>query len=221
MRRGHAVAATAGLLLLATFCSSTFLYNLPRGPLRDRMDAILSPMDPWLAQNWSFFAPDPPSSDMGVLVRFSRLDHQDERRSFTDLTTVGLESTKEKIVPPREYRLLTSAVDLFLSAEDSLVSFHPDAISLGSRLADRDRAVTEMLASDGTPTETKHAFIHARKLLVRAARYFYEKYALKIAGTDDAIQLRLVNYSYPRFVERSRSATEEFDLRTLPWWRAA
>ena len=121
-----------------------------------------------------------------------------------------------------EYRLLTSAVDLFLSAEDSLVSFHPDAISLGSRLADRDRAVTEMLASDGTPTETKHAFIHARTLLVRAARYFYEKYALEIAaGTDDAIQLRLVTYSYPRFVERSRAATDEFDLRTLPWWRSA
>jgi hypothetical protein len=147
VNRGHAFATSVGVVLLAIFGSLTFLYNVPQGPLRVKADPILSSMDPWLAQNWSFFAPDPPSADIGMLVRFSSFDQIDETRSFVDVTSGGLESTKETLVPPREYRILTSALDLFLSAEDSLVSFHPDAANFEGRLTDRDRLVDDMLDS--------------------------------------------------------------------------
>jgi hypothetical protein len=220
VNRGHAFATSVGVVLLAIFGSLTFLYNVPQGPLRVKADPILSSMDPWLAQNWSFFAPDPPSADIGMLVRFSSFDQIDETRSFVDVTSGGLESTKETLVPPREYRILTSALDLFLSAEDSLVSFHPDAANFEGRLTDRDRLVDDMLDRSSTPAETKRRYVGARQLLIRAARHFYEKLSPHPPGTGDAIQLRLVTYAYPRFEQRRLSATNEFEFRTFPWWRA-
>ena len=178
-------------------------------------------MEPWLTQNWSFFAPHPPSSDIGILVRFSRYEAVDESRSFVDVTTKGLESTKEKLVPPREYRLLTSALDSFLSAEDSLVSFHPEAAGFESRLTDRDRLADEMMASNATPNETKNAYLRARRILIRAIQHFYDKSSSRSPGTDDAIQVRIVNYSYPTFGDRRLPTTNDFDFRTLPWWKVS
>ncbi|MFD4785064.1 DUF5819 family protein [Rhodococcus qingshengii] len=107
-------------------------------------------MDPWLTQNWSLFAPDPPNSDIGILVTFSALPGGDESQPFVDLTTPGLASTKEKKIPLREYRMLTSSLDNFLSAEDSVVSFHADVRDFGSRLVDRKSLVNEVMASNET-----------------------------------------------------------------------
>ena len=219
MKRGHAIATSVGVLLLASFVSLTFSYNIPQGPLRDRANVILGAMEPWLAQNWSFFAPDPPSSDIGMLVRFSSFDQRDESESFVDISSSGLESTKETLVPPREYRLLTSALDLFLSAEDSLVSFHPNAADFGSRLTERDGLVDEMLASNDTPADTKQAYLRARQLLVRAARHFCGKASSKPFETGDDIHLSLVIYTYPKYEQRSLSASDDVEFRTLPWWR--
>ncbi|MDV8004836.1 DUF5819 family protein [Rhodococcus sp. IEGM 1318] len=221
MKKGHAIVALCGVFLLTVFSMGTFLYNIPQGPLREKANSVVKYMDPWLTQNWSLFAPDPPSSDIGILVRFSDLPEGDESQPFVDVTTPGLASTKEKIIPPREYRMLTSSLDNFLSAEDSVVSFHADARDFGSRLVDRERLVNEVMASNETPEETKSAYLRARQMMIEAVKHFYQKTASNPIDGSRAVQLRLVNYIYPRFEEKNLPESEKFDFRTLPWWKEA
>ncbi|GLW12732.1 hypothetical protein Misp01_78600 [Microtetraspora sp. NBRC 13810] len=116
-----ALVATVIACSAALFCHflMTFFYIAPPNPLYERHSALVdSYMQPYFAQDWHLFAPDPAVFNPRILVRAKvRTGTAAEREtSWLDITGPAVAKVEGHVFPRRLFRVVGGASQMLLGA---------------------------------------------------------------------------------------------------------
>lgn len=195
-----------GAALLGLHFTAALFSQMPLSPLKLRYyPHVARYLEPYFAQNWMLFAPDPLSDDRGILVRARCADQT--VTAFYDVTSPLIDRVQHnRFFPSRMSRLVTSnAVQLAA----------PDPVLARLREAEKteDRPQLPLLPQEKTTQE------EARRAL--------ERYGLSqlpagaCAGRPDSVQLRMYVHQPPPWSQRKDpSARGVTDAHDYDWTKA-
>ncbi|MDQ3631091.1 MAG: DUF5819 family protein [Actinomycetota bacterium] len=220
-------------MLVALFTihfAMTFVYNQPLNAVKLRVaDTVSAWMHPYFAQNWNLFAPQPINENRGMLVR-ARLREPDGKARvtrFLDITTpANREAQERRWWPSRRTRLVSGTLQM-LTYEDPVALTIKQTRARLQREQGRDESAAD--GPDGQvqqglagipPTSAERSYrlralnLTARLATLEAAREFGDRV--------EAVQVRVVRHTFPRFSKRDHpDAAGDVGFEDLPWMPAS
>jgi hypothetical protein len=171
--------------LLFVHFTMTLAATLPPTPLSVQYSRAIDPwIFPYFVQNWSFFAPDPPTDDAYVMAqyRYQSKDSKVQESAWVNLSWIFNETVQQNRLSPLEIVQLT-----ILNASTDVVqseAFHNGQL-------DTER-LNRLIASNRQPPS-----LHALERLAMAG---YR--AAGIPGEPIAVRVSLLHHNFPRFTHR-------------------
>jgi len=194
-----------GVVFVAHF-TLAMLYDLPNNPISARYRALTyAYVLPLFSQNWSFFAPTPPSRDDFLIARYRLAPDRHGVVRYSTWASLSLALNADvqanRFSPVEIVQLMTSNV-----VNDMNPAF--------SRFVVRSLADTRLVPIGRFPVEMQMLYrevMASRGLLpgtLRSARL-------------DAVQIAVVHHLYPRFTERyvPDDLQGHNSVNYLPWVR--
>ena len=220
--RRIAVAATVSFVavILPLHTAMTFLHVAPVNPVSVAASPVVTSwIYPYFQQNWQLFAPDPVSSDSGVLAQ-GRVSADGDPTGYVDLSSPTLEARLHNPIPNRLSYVVSGASHSFLTARQEILESLPtddsaEATPIDKSVVALPRGVLED-ASTAQATAYDDALVRLpgargrplvpalRKLGPRATAssgaWPTSRYVHDYTGTDPAqVQVRLVTHTFPRW----------------------
>lgn len=196
-------AASLAALVLAWHVLALIVYNLPNNPISL---SVSGPVDryvePYFAQAWNFFAPNPVDRDVEALYR---VRYRDAHGAVTALQWVSLNGSLNEMV---RYDWLSRAMVVRGSVWASLDDF------ANNRFGDRPKRPDGTVSLDGQPYD-----------LVALERTAMAMARVQIAGCANCsfdVQIATVARRYPRFTHRYEAADPAHEPQVtylFPWVR--
>ena len=215
--RRIAVAATVSFVavILPLHTAMTFLHVAPVNPVSVAASPVVTSwIYPYFQQNWQLFAPDPVSSDSGVLAQ-GRVSADGDPTGYVDLSSPTLEARLHNPIPNRLSYVVSGASHSFLTARQEILESLPtddsaEATSIDKSVVALPRGVLED-ASIAQATAYDDALVRLAEV---SARYVHD-----YTGTDPAqVQVRLVTHTFPRWSQRHETGLGEISYSDLPWY---
>ncbi|WP_326686266.1 MULTISPECIES: DUF5819 family protein [unclassified Streptomyces] len=196
-----------GAALLGIHFTFAALSQAPLSPAKVRYHETVSAyLEPYFAQNWMLFAPDPLTEDRGILTRAKCADGK--VTSFYDVTTPYLKEEQGSLLfPSRMSRLVTTGLERF-NDSDALV----DRVRKKSR--NDKKPLLPRLPHEKKTRQESIAFL-SRYSLDQTARI---PGACK--GKPHAVQVRMYNHRLPPWSQRNApkaSNGDKVEVEDLPW----
>ncbi|MDX3388188.1 DUF5819 family protein [Streptomyces niveiscabiei] len=180
------MALLVGAALLGAHFLMAAISQAPFNPVKMRLqDETSSYLNPYFAQNWQLFAPDPLSDDRGILARAKCADGSTSE--YYDVTTSHIRAVQQdRFFPSRVSRLVTSNLQL-VNDQDPIL--------------DRLRSAEEKKRKPAVP------LMDYEKKSRDDAIQFLSRYALSQApqacdGKIQALQVRMYVHKMPQWSER-------------------
>lgn len=204
--REHSVARRAALLvgvaLLGLHFLATAFSQMPLTPMKFRYyHYAASYLEPYFAQNWMLFAPDPLSDNRGILARAACLDGS--TTDFYDVTTQYVEKAQQsRFFPSRMSRLVTGSVQQVNGGDPVLARL---------RESHKDETKKELPL---TPYEKT-----SREEAVRfLSRYSLTQMPAVCGGTPAKVQIRVYVQQLPPWSKRhDPEAEDKVDVQDMEW----
>lgn len=199
-------AKSLALLLLLFFgvahFSMTLAYCLPATPLTTQYYAhIKSWIYPYLTQNWSFFAPNPPNKDDYVLVQYR---YQNPSGQVVDGPWINLSRTFN-----------TACQQNRLSSLEIIQLMTSNAYSEATRSAIfKDGKIdNEVLVKEFSSGQLPSSF----RALVRTGMAYFPKAGIE--GTPLSLRLAFLHHEFPRYTHRDEPdpQDEHNEITTFPF----
>lgn len=195
----------------------TVLYVAPINPVGiDLAPAVSAYMLPLFQQNRQLFAPEPVSSERGILVRaLVRNDDGSETvTEFYDLTSPTIQTIHtNRLFPPRRTRLIVNIQQL-LGYRDPLAERYRETLSADQNFSEDGLHTAQLEVLPLTPGEqATHdlAFELLHSMAIKAAMSQWGE-------AVTAIQLRLTTNRFPPFSERgSAERVGELTIADSAW----
>ncbi|THA23377.1 hypothetical protein E4198_24655 [Streptomyces sp. RKND-216] len=232
-RRGEravaALAVTAVGALLVHFTLS-FLHVAPANPVSHRYQNLIDGyVQPYFLQNWHLFAPEPVNTDRGVLARAEiRTPDGTTITPYLDLTSPELDMVEGHAAPSRAARQVSGALQMYDEAVRQLTK-----TGAGPKTQETRAPVTGRKDQEA-PNPPAEADVRIGPDTPPVLARFYDRTVDQLGslaldglqrryGTPihiEAVQLRVVEHTFPRFSQRDDPGMGEVAYRTLPWWDA-
>lgn len=198
-------ALLVGAALLGAYFMISSLTQMPLNPVKLRhYDEINSVTQPYLAQNWMLFAPNPVSDDRGILAR-ARCD--DGRvTDFYDVTRRYVKQEQgDRFFPSRMNRLVSGTLTQ-MDVSDPILE------RLRSTEKEKKKPQIPLLPHEKTSQEQGEKFL---------ARYSMRQLSGVCRGDLAGVQVRVYVNELPSWSQRKdASATGKHNFQNLAW-RAA
>ena len=183
--------------------SVTVLFNLQQNVFTNRYAQFVNLyMRPLFTQNWNFFAPNPPTRDDYLLVRY-------KMRSKTGLVEVGPWINVSLSFDREVQRNRFSALEIVQLVTSNTLNDVAPAIP---RYALRNRRFEQLVSVEEFPIEIQ--------VLYRDAMAFAAYSGGNVAPTG--VQIAILHHFYPRFAQRMNTdnLANGNTVSYLPWVRA-
>ncbi|MFZ7088975.1 DUF5819 family protein [Curtobacterium sp. RRHDQ10] len=178
--------SAAAMLVLVLYVSVALVIAGPVTPISLALSPVAARFEPYLAQSWQLFGPDPVSEERGVLARTSC---RGAVTGFRDVTTPSvIKAQSSRLFPSRENRILGNLL---------VARFAMDDIS--ARL-DRNEHASE-IPDLAVPRRGEQ-----RRTEVLIARYAASKLPCRDGSVPKSVQVRYVFHSFPGWSERTDPA---------------
>ncbi|MBT2492804.1 hypothetical protein J7E96_30705 [Streptomyces sp. ISL-96] len=202
------MALLAGAALLGLHFAAAAFSQMPLTPMKIRyFDEVAAYLEPYSAQNWMLFAPDPVSENRGILARARCRDGS--VTSFHDVTTKYIAAAQSsRFFPPHMSRLVSGNMQQ-LSGSDPVLA----------RLRESERA----------KKKTELPLMPYEKTSQDEALRFVSRYALtqlpaRVCGDDappEQVQVRMYIEKLPPWSQRHNPAAEgKLDAYDMDWLKA-
>jgi hypothetical protein len=214
---GGAVCAVLSGLLFAHF-AATLLAVGPMNPVKLAHGASAhSYLDPYFAQTWNLFAPDPINDERGLMVRAELADASRTVTAWTDITNQNIERLyHNRLLPPRNSRLVSNGLAMVIATDpvaDKLREHEKEKTPTGEtktgKAGEDRRTVSLEQLTEAERRYQERALSFMQSLASAEARQLWGP---RIAR----VQLRLVVHEFPRYSQRERwreiGSIETFDL---------
>ncbi len=175
--------ALGAFLVLALYVSVALVIAGPVTPISLALAPVSARFEPYLAQSWQLFGPDPVSEERGILARTKCADR---RSMFKDVTTpavVGAQASR--LFPPRENRILGNLL---------VARFEQDDIT--ARL-ERDERASDF---PDLQRPQKDEELRTERLI---ARYAAERLRCDRGERPQSVQIRYVFHTFPGWSKRT------------------
>ncbi|WPR68076.1 DUF5819 family protein [Glutamicibacter protophormiae] len=207
------ISVPIAFIIISIHFSAVFLHVAPLNPLSQQLNRFTqSWTQPFFAQNWQLFAPDPASSDIGLLVKGSH--DGTEMGNYLDLSTPQLERKYHNLLPDNmHYTVSGVAHNLQISRQNviedpNVKKLHPNAINEQNLALD-----AELIESAAKPTRDQyHRSLRATIDLAR------DEITRELEIVPDFVQIRLVNHEFPRWSERNNQGLGNVQYSDTPWY---
>jgi len=203
-RRTATVIASA---LITTYFAAVIVHVGPLNTVKIRHgDQASRVLVPYFDQNWSLFAPDPISSERGILVR-GRESGTARVTEWLDVTSSANSDSRSRVLlSPRTSRIISNGLSMYLSP-------NPYRALIIEKATAEDLEIDES-AFELTPEEESFQS-NAVEMMVR---YASTRALVRWGSSIDEIQIRIVVHDFPAFSQRSQWG-DVGSIRTedLPW----
>jgi hypothetical protein len=192
--------------------AATLLYLTPLNPVKLALSgAINSYMQPYFAQNWHLFAPNPVDTSRVITVscRLSQAQGQPVETEWYDVSTLLRRQFQSNRFSAAERlsRMQSSAMQMAFSSDELVVM-------LAKKRTDEDSEYNKAL--DALIAEDKRAQEGAQRVLYRIASWTCDQ--LHGVNATSATRVRIVTHRFPRFSKREEpDAAGELSSELLPW----
>lgn len=198
-------ALLVGAALLGAYFVVSSLTQMPLNPVKLRhYDKINSLTQPYLAQNWMLFAPNPVSDDRGILARARCNDGR--VTDFYDVTRPYVKQEQsDRFFPSRMNRLVSGTIT-------QLDTTDPILQRLRSTEKEKKKPQVPLLPHEKTSQEQGETFL---------ARFSMRQLSGVCRGDVAGVQVRVYVNELPSWSQRKDpSATGKRSFQNLAW-RAA
>lgn len=174
----------------------------PLTPVKLRYyDAVSDYLEPYLAQNWMLFAPDPLADDRGILARARCGDGT--VTDYYDVTTPAIRAVQDnRFFPPRVSRLISSTLQQ-INTSDPVLS------RLRETEKEKKKPMLPLLPFEKTTRQQANRFL---------ARYSLTKIPQACAGKTQSVQVRVYYHEMPPWSQRDKPTTAgKVSVQDLDW----
>ncbi|GAA2948344.1 MULTISPECIES: DUF5819 family protein [Streptomyces] len=196
-------ALLSGAALLGAYFFLAAFSQIPLNPLKLRYyDPTTKVMQPYLAQNWMLFAPNPLSDDRGILARVKCND--DRVTDFYNVTRPYVERVQaDRFFPSRTNRLVSGTISQLDTGDPILERL---------RNTEKEKPVMPLLPQEKTSRGAAENFL---------ARFALTQLSSACTGGPAAVQVRVYVHELPQWSERKdSSATGKTNVQDLDWKEA-
>ncbi len=200
----HIVVRRAALLIGAALLGAYFLVasfsQMPLNPVKVKYyDRVNHVTQPYLAQNWMLFAPNPLADDRGILARAKCQDGS--VTGFYDVTHAYVKQTQaDRFFPSRIDRLVTGTIT-------QLDNGDPILQRLRDSEKEKKKPEIPLLPFEKTSREQAEIFM---------SRYSLTQMPSACGGTPAAMQVRVYVHEFPPWSKRkdhtAKGTTNYLDL---------
>ena len=193
-------AGTLTLLavLLIVHFTLTLIFCLPVTPVRINLDSIIQRyMIPLFQQNWSFFAPYPPTASEFILVRYR---YKDASGKVSESEWVNLSKTLNRACQKNRLSALEILQLLLQNSKEAVASSE----IFKDHVLD-SKVLTQEIASGKQPPP-----LHT---IERLGMAFYPQ--MKFSGIPVSVQVAFLDHEFPRFSHRSELDSLDLNNRLL------
>ncbi|MDX3694237.1 DUF5819 family protein [Streptomyces europaeiscabiei] len=202
-----------GAALLGAHFSVAAFSQTPLSPAKVQMAPFLSAyLQPYFAQNWMLFAPDPVMVDQGIIARGRCGDGKVTK--YYDVTAPSIQRVQgSRFFPSRMTRVVSNGIQQYNSTDDLLMRL-------------REQKATEETKKPGK--NPIPLMPHEKRTRDQAVNYL-SRYALTQMAQScgdgrglQAVQVRMYARSLPPWSQRKNPAAhDKVDAYDLPWKKAA
>ncbi|MET4640654.1 MULTISPECIES: DUF5819 family protein [Streptomyces] len=193
-------AALLGLhFLLAAFSQS------PYTPMKLRYyDKVSDYLDPYFAQNWMLFAPDPLADDRGILARAKCADGR--VTEYYDVTSPYIHAAQDsRFFPSRMSRLVGSSLQSLYNSDPLL-----DRVRKSEK--EKEKPVLPLMPYEKSSREDAVRFL---------SRYSMTQMPQACGGDPRSIQIRMYVRELPPWSKRDDpSAKDSISVQDFGWQKA-
>ncbi|MFE4023068.1 DUF5819 family protein [Streptomyces sp. NPDC059101] len=196
------MALLVGAALLGLHFCAASISQMPLTPIKLRvMGSVNDYLEPYQAQNWKLFAPNPLSENRGIFARGRCANG--EVTGFYDVTSRYIDAAQSsRFFPSRMSRLVTGNV-LQLSGGDPVLD----------ELREQQKALHKRPLPE-TPLEKKNR----REAVAFLSRYSLTQMPKVCGGSPDKVQVRVYVEKLPPWSKRNDpKARGKTDLQDMDW----
>lgn len=192
------VAVAAVGVIGVLYVVSAVITAGPITPLSLRYGEVANKViQPYFAQNWQLFAPDPISEEWGTLARLRCVDGR--TTDFVDITSPHIDAIHNtRLFPSRQQRIVSNSM-LSIFVQDPHLRRY------------REKLIDEEVVHDGATTRDDPLLAATREeIAVREqaesvlARFAIASVPYGCEGDPEAVQLRYMMHRFPPWSERHR-----------------
>ncbi|MBZ6093402.1 hypothetical protein KVH02_34625 [Streptomyces olivaceus] len=205
----HVLVRRAALIFGAALLGAYFLLasisQMPLNPIKLKFyDPVNAITQPYLAQNWMLFAPNPLSDDRGILARAKCSDGR--VTDFYNVTRPYVEREQgDRFFPSRTNRLVSGTIS-------QLDTGDPILERLRSSEKEKKKPVMPLLPQEKTSRSDAENFL---------ARFSLKQLSGVCTGGPAEVQVRVYVHELPPWSERKiPSATGKTNVQDLEWKEA-
>lgn len=212
-RRVQRAVLLAGAALLGAHFSVAAFSQTPLSPAKVQMAPFLNDyLQPYFAQNWMLFAPDPVMVDQGIIARGRCSDG--EVTKYHDVTGPSIQRVQDsRFFPSRMTRVVSNGIQQYNSTDDLLRRLREQ----------KEKKKAEKPGENPIPLMP-----HEKRTRDQAVNYL-SRYALtRLAQACEdgrglqAVQVRMYARSLPPWSQRKNpDARDKVDVYDFPWKKAA
>lgn len=205
------LGVAAAVLGLTVHFGFTALHVSPMNPFSQQMwQPTQAWINPFFAQNWQLFAPDPVSTDTGLLVKGTTASGAGDE--FLDITTPTLERKLHNPLPDHLHYTVTGAGHNLLTARQRIVE-NPEVLEQFPEVADSQVFLSAEIL-EAAPDGLRESYELTIRSLVSLAS---DSIAESTGNTPEAVQVRFVTHTFPRWSNRHEEGVGEIVYSDSPW----
>lgn len=201
-RNTRRVALAVGGALLGVQMALATFSQTPLNPLKlEHGQAVNDYLDPYFAQNWMLFAPNPVSDNRGILGRAVCSDGK--KSDYFDVTARGIEKAQaSRFFPSRETRIISNGLQNVTHQEEFLNRLRKKQTN------DKKPALPELPYEKATEEQA----------IKSLSRYAFDQMPTACSGGAQKIQIRMYVEELPPWSKRhNQSAESKVLVKDFKW----